>query len=104
MNAPTMPPKPGDAWTLPADAPIGYFDIELTPPPESVLPDGRKVGHHPCDCSVGDLDGDGAYELVVIWWPDAAADNSVTHYSYLYHFPLPLTVRKTEPSDYRLTH
>ena len=71
--------EPSMSWVLPADAPIGYFDIELTPPPGSVLPDGSKVGHHPCDCTVGDLDGDGEYELVVIWWPDNAADNASWH-------------------------
>ncbi|MBR1870422.1 MAG: hypothetical protein IJ802_01170, partial [Kiritimatiellae bacterium] len=67
------------SWTLPANAPVGYFDIELAPPPESIMPDGKKIGHHPCDTSIGDLDGDGEYELVIIWWPDNAADNSSWH-------------------------
>ena len=71
--------KVSGSWTLPANAPVGYFDIALTPPPKTKMPDGTAVAHHPCDCSIGDLDGDGEYELVVIWWPDNGADNSSWH-------------------------
>ncbi|MBQ3672772.1 MAG: hypothetical protein II924_04385 [Kiritimatiellae bacterium] len=71
--------KVSGSWTLPANAPVGSFDIALTPPPKTKMPDGTAVAHHPCDCSIGDLDGDGEYELVVIWWPDNGADNSSWH-------------------------
>ena len=67
------------SWTLKADAPVGYFDIELTPPSETLMPDGTQVKHFPCDCSIGDLDGDGEYDLVIIWWPMNGADNSSWH-------------------------
>ncbi|MBR0196823.1 MAG: VCBS repeat-containing protein [Kiritimatiellae bacterium] len=67
------------SWTLGENAPIGYFDIELTPPPDTKMPDGKLSKHIPYDCSIGDLDGDGEYELVVIWWPDNGADNSSWH-------------------------
>ena len=61
------------SWILPANAPVGYFDIALVPPPDSVLPDGSKVGHHPCDCTVGDLDGDGRPETVAVVHCDAGS-------------------------------
>ncbi|MBQ8125881.1 MAG: VCBS repeat-containing protein, partial [Kiritimatiellae bacterium] len=71
--------KVGGSWTLPANAPVGYFDIELTPPPDTVMPDGARIAHIPYDCSIGDLDGDGEYDLVVIWWPTNGGDNSSWH-------------------------
>lgn len=67
------------SWTLRADAPVGYFDIELTPPPDTKMPDGKLAKHIPYDCSIGDLDGDGEYDLVIIWWPDNAGDNASWH-------------------------
>ena len=71
--------KTSASWTLPANAPVGHFDIELKPPPDTAMPDGKTAKHIPYDCSIGDLDGDGEYELVVIWWPDNDGDNSSWH-------------------------
>ena len=62
-------------WIMPADAPIGCFDIPITPPPDDTLPDSTTHGHHANDCSVGDADGDGEYELFVKWESNASRDN-----------------------------
>ena len=66
----------GASWRLAGRAPVGYFDIELDPPKHGRTPEGNDYAYMPYDCSVGDLDGDGEYELVVIWWPTLAHDNS----------------------------
>ena len=43
------------------------FEIPLDPPGENYSPN---------DCSVGDVDGDGIYEIFLKWQPDNARDNS----------------------------
>jgi rhamnogalacturonan endolyase len=43
------------------------FDIPLSPPTRN---------HHPNDITVGDVDGDGEYELFIKWDPDNARDNA----------------------------
>ena len=63
-------------WRVPADAGIGYLDIPITPPPAKQNPAGKNemVGRHANDCSVGDVDGDGEYELFIKWESDWGAD------------------------------
>ncbi|HET9569927.1 MAG TPA: rhamnogalacturonan lyase [Bacteroidales bacterium] len=39
-------------------------------------PNGQPYGYSPNDCSVGDLDGDGEYEIIVKWDPSNSQDNS----------------------------
>ncbi len=39
-------------------------------------PNGQIYGYSPNDCSVGDVDGDGEYELIVKWDPSNSQDNS----------------------------
>ena len=47
-----------------------YFDIKLDPPTAS------GVTYSPNDMSVGDVDGDGQYELFLKWDPSNSKDNS----------------------------
>ena len=68
----------GESYRLPANAPIGYIDIPVRPPAAEKL-DGKDVSYFVGDANVADLDGDGQYELVLIWWPRNAGDNSTYH-------------------------
>ena len=68
--------KTSATWRLAGNAPVGYNDIALDPPRPGRTPDGHEYTYFPCDTSIGDLDGDGEYELLVIWWPTLAFDNS----------------------------
>ena len=54
-----------DTCSIQTDAP--YFDIKLSPP---------SSNHTPNDMSVGDVDGDGEYELFLKWDPTNSKDNS----------------------------
>ena len=47
-----------------------YFDIPLN------IPKGSGCTYSANDCSVGDVDGDGTYEIFVKWDPSNAKDNS----------------------------
>ena len=44
--------------------------------PSSTHPDGQNYTYTPNDMSVGDVDGDGEYELIVKWDPSNSQDNS----------------------------
>lgn len=48
-----------------------YFDIKMDVPPA-----GSDYTYSPNDCSVGDVDGDGQYEIFVKWDPSNSKDNS----------------------------
>lgn len=60
--------KPGD--------PAGYLSIPLNAPEGGVTPDGEAFTYEPNDASIGDVDGDGQYEIFLKWSPTNAHDNS----------------------------
>ncbi|MBS1369024.1 MAG: rhamnogalacturonan lyase [Lentisphaeria bacterium] len=64
------------AWTLPDDAPAGYVNIPLDRPAGGTAPDGREFEYRPNDASIGDVDGDGEFEIILKWDPSNSHDNS----------------------------
>ena len=58
-----------------------YRSIPLDRPEGGTTPDGRSYQYRPNDCSVGDVDGDGQYELFLKWDPSNAHDNSHDGYT-----------------------
>lgn len=58
-----------------------YLSIPLQKPAGGTSPDGVAYTYSANDCSVGDLDGDHQYEIVVKWDPSNAKDNSQSGYT-----------------------
>ena len=58
-----------------------YLTIPLQVPPGVETPDGFTCTYSPNDCSVGDLDGDGEYEIIVKWDPSNSKDNAHSGYT-----------------------
>lgn len=53
-----------------------YLSMPLKKPNDGVNPDGSSYTYHANDASVGDLDGDGQYEIILKWDPSNSQDNS----------------------------
>ncbi|PXV65885.1 hypothetical protein CLV62_10658 [Dysgonomonas alginatilytica] len=73
--------KEEQKYTLPANAPVGYVNIPLDKPKDGVTPDGQAYSYSPNDASIGDVDGDGEYEIILKWDPSNAHDNSHKGYT-----------------------
>ncbi|MEM5878574.1 MAG: Ig-like domain-containing protein, partial [Candidatus Aenigmatarchaeota archaeon] len=58
-----------------------YKVIPVNRPPGGTTPDGVSYDYSPNDASVGDLDGDGEYEIVLKWDPSNSKDNSQSGYT-----------------------
>jgi hypothetical protein len=63
-----------------------YLSIPLQDPPESGMYDYsnkpvKNIIYTPGDSSVGDLDGDGEYEIVMLWNPNNAHDAATSGFS-----------------------
>jgi uncharacterized protein YjdB len=58
-----------------------YTDIPLRKPLDGRTPVGDAYTYHANDISVGDLDGDSQYELIVKWDPSNSQDNSRSGYT-----------------------
>lgn len=63
------------AWKQP------YLVLQLDRPAGGVTPAGDSYTYMPNDCSVGDVDGDGTYDLIVKWDPSDSRDNSQDGYT-----------------------
>lgn len=69
------------AWHLAAQSPAGYIGIPLDKPSVGTTPDGRQYEYNANDASIGDVDGDGQYEIILKWDPRNARDNSHPGYT-----------------------
>lgn len=69
------------SYTLPANAPLGYIPIPLDKPQDGVTLAGEKYTYTPGDASIGDVDGDGEYEMILKWDPSNAHDNAHDGYT-----------------------
>lgn len=67
--------EPAEVWST------FYNLIPLQRPADGVTPAGEVYTYSPGDCSVGDLTGDGEYEIVVKWDPSNAKDNAQSGYT-----------------------
>jgi rhamnogalacturonan endolyase len=59
----------------------GYLDVPIQAPGGGTTPSGEAYTYVANDASVGDLDGDGQYEVVLKWDPTNAKDNSQSGYT-----------------------
>lgn len=66
---------PANAWTE------QYKSLPIEKPAGGTTPDGVNYTYTANDCSVGDLDGDGEYEIILKWDPTNAKDNSHIGYT-----------------------
>jgi rhamnogalacturonan endolyase len=57
-----------------------YLTIPLEIPAAGTTPDGVSYTYNANDCSVGDLDGDGEYEIVLKWDPSNSHENAHAGY------------------------
>lgn len=66
---------PVTAWSQP------YMSLSLDKPADGKTPDGKTCSYTPNDCSCGDVDGDGEYEIILKWDPSNAHDNAHDGYT-----------------------
>ncbi|WP_326969336.1 rhamnogalacturonan lyase [Bacillus haynesii] len=58
-----------------------YMDVPLNKPEGGITPDGAMYTYSANDASIGDLDGDGEYEIVLKWDPSNSKDNAHNGYT-----------------------
>lgn len=81
INGKESSTQANDKFTLQADAAVGYLNIPIDRPADGVTPAGQKYSYSANDASIGDVDGDGNYEIILKWDPSNAHDNSHDGYT-----------------------
>ena len=73
---------PSESFTLPASAVTQqHIDIPLHIPAGGTTPAGEDYTYTANDVSVGDLDGDGDYEIILKWEPTNKSNNNADGYT-----------------------
>jgi rhamnogalacturonan endolyase len=73
---------PSESFTLAANSPVNQFlNVPLQIPTGGTTPSGEAYTYSANDASVGDLDGDGQYEILLKWDPSNSKDNSQSGYT-----------------------
>lgn len=68
---------PSQSFTLPANAPPRqYLSVPIQIPPPATTPRGEAYTYGANDASVGDLDGDGEYEIILKWDPSDSRNSA----------------------------
>ncbi|MEE2570594.1 SGNH/GDSL hydrolase family protein [Pseudarthrobacter sp. J64] len=60
-----------------------YLSIKLDKPANDYTKDGQPYSYSAGDATVADVDGDGQYEVIQMWYPSNARDNSQAGYTGL---------------------
>lgn len=68
-------------FVLSENAPLGYLNIPLDRPIGGITPAGETYAYDANDASMGDVDGDGQYEIILKWNPSNAHDNAHDGYT-----------------------
>lgn len=79
-----------------------YLSIPLSKPADGTTPDGRRYTYSANDASVGDMDGDGEYEIILKWDPSNSRDNSHEGYTgnvYLDCYRIPCFTQNSAASN-----
>lgn len=71
----------GASFKMQSNSGNGYISIPLDVPEPGVSPDGASYTYSANDASVGDVDGDGEYEIILKWDPSNSHDNSHDGYT-----------------------
>ncbi|MCC3355905.1 rhamnogalacturonan lyase [Bacillus sp. REN16] len=69
------PSETVDVWDT------SYLTVPLNKPEGGTSPDGVQYTYHANDASVGDVDGDGEYEIILKWDPTNSHDNAHKGYT-----------------------
>ena len=68
-------------FTWVANSKFGYLEIPIDQPAGGTTPSGEAFTFTANDASVGDVTGDGEYEIILKWDPTNSQDNSKTGYT-----------------------
>jgi hypothetical protein len=73
---------PSETFTLAAGSAVQqYLKVPIQPPAGGTSPDGVAYTYAANDGTVGDVDGDGQYEIILKWDPTNSKDGGIAGYS-----------------------